>query len=258
MKQEVRKRERRGRNGVFTLIELLVVIAIIAILAGMLLPALNKAREQARSISCTANTKQQGMALIQYTLSSQEWIPSADDYGNTIRRFWFLKIKAEIDGKTPADGTLRYSKDKFFYCPSASVEKADVSYNDIPYGFNYWLGYYTNADPMWTADSNNLKTAVKIGSVKRPSKAILIGDSDGNKSYDMFLNGLPLPGGYTPGTRHNLKGNFVHLDGHSESIPYKDNIYIHPDYSARAQKIAEKWGFRTPSGYAGLTDWLTR
>ena len=79
-----------NRRNSFTLIELLAVIAIIAILAGMLLPALNQARERARSIHCTANLKQLGSAQLLYAgESGDRFIPLhyAESGGNEMR--WY-------------------------------------------------------------------------------------------------------------------------------------------------------------------------
>ena len=66
---------RRGERRAFTLVELLVVIAIIGVLASMLLPALVKSKEQARSAKCLGNLKQLGLAIQTYVTDNDNLMP---------------------------------------------------------------------------------------------------------------------------------------------------------------------------------------
>jgi prepilin-type N-terminal cleavage/methylation domain-containing protein/prepilin-type processing-associated H-X9-DG protein len=217
----------------FTLIELLVVIAIIAILAGMLLPALSRAKANALSVKCKSNERQIGLAVLLYVDESAQY-PTRGIVG--ISYWWDSLILSYVS-----------SNRTVFACPAEKVRAIWTNsakpnpwygYNDIGSGLAPFthLGLASDVGPLPITESK----------VTTPSDMIMIGDYPTAYKFQFnFRNPGPprlieQDGDITPDLadstdwvddRHMSGANVVFTDGHVEYA--KQKIWIQATEAAR-------------------------
>lgn len=199
------------RVSAFTLIELLVVISIIALLMSVMMPALGRARNLAKTLKCKSNQRQFGIAFNLYAEDYEGKLPACeDDFVNGSPQTHWLKSIAPYMEAQVWTSESNEEPGEIYRCPS--VKKRDIINWDIHYGMNEHMGFLDwrmNPQDGWT------EKPTRLSQIKDASEKLLVVDS---KDATRQINDRTE--GYLPHyedidfERHNGKTNTLFADMH--------------------------------------------